>query len=189
MLQKKSVLYGWRKSQHMNNLIGLISFLLFCTFGLIAQEPDSITETYASIKNKGIPATWSSLKAIQHDWIKIEKDEKGYLIYDPCDGGTPTIHLENGQITINWQLEGESYSYEKFTRIKGNNAFRLTAYRESGTFDVYCKIYDAKNGIVCWEFEGQKWYMTTLENAKAFRTVHNNCPYEKKRELEFEPFE
>lgn len=171
----------------MKTLLQLL--FIVASFALQAQEPDSITITYPTIKNKGIPASWSSLKAIQNDWIKIEKDSLGYLIYDPCDGGTPTIHLENGHLTINWQLEGESSSIDKFTRIKGNNAFRLTAYRDNIGFDVYCKIYDAKKGIVFWEFEGQKWFMTTIENARAFRTVHNNCPFEKKHELEFEPIE
>lgn len=150
-----------------------------------------ITITYPKINLRKIEKNWKSLNAIQKEWIKVEKDKEGYLIYEPCDGNTETIKFENGSININWRIEGEKYNYEKFTRMTGNNSFRLDAYiiESQKSFEVSAKIVDSENGIVLWEFDGVKWLMTPKENYKSFRIVKNNCKTEKKKELEFLPIE
>lgn len=149
----------------------------------------NITTSYPKINLRKIPKTWKSLNAIQKEWIKVEKDKDGFLIYQPCDGNTETIKFENENIHINWKIEGEKYSYEKFTRITGNSSFRLDAHgiESKKDFEINARIVDYKNGIVLWEFNGVKWLMTPKENYKSFRIIKNNCETEKKKELEFMP--
>ena len=169
------------------------TFFIFTTlliFNCFSQktETDTITITQPKTTNKGIAKSWESMKAFQYKWIKVEKDEKGYLIYDPCEGNPPTISIEDGRIIIDYNVEEPlSYSIEKITRLKGNKAVFISCFREADNkqIDIECKIFDTKNGLVCWEFEGHKWYMTPYENSNSFRQIINNCPLNKKKELTF----
>ena len=176
----------------MKNLICIfiIFNILFCK-GQTKTTELNITTTYPKISLRKIPKTWKSLTAIQKEWIKVEKDIDGYLIYEPCVGDTETIKFEHGNININWRIEREKYSYEKFTRITGNNSFRLDAYgiENKKNFKIKATIIDHINGIVLWEFDSVQWLMTPKENYKSFKIVKNNCDTEKKTELEFLPIE
>ena len=186
----------------MKNLIYIFILfnVLFCNGQSKTTETENIqnkngelhiTTTYPKINHRRIPKTWKRISAIQKEWIKVEKDKDGYLIYKPCDGNTETIKFDNGNININWRIEGEKYSYEKFTRITENKSFRLNAYgiESKKSFEIQARIVDSKNGIVLWEFNGVKWLMTPKENYKSFRIIKNNCETEKKPELEFLPID
>lgn len=173
------------------NVIKSILLLILCSsaFGQVKNNKQDIVITEPTSKKTKIPKTWKSLNVIQKEWIKVERDEKGYLIYDPCDGATPTIKLEKGYLVINSGFESEKFSYEKFTRLTDNNAFRLDVGNpETKTsFEVKAKIIDYKNGIVLWEFSSVRWLMTPAENKNSFRNIQNNCPKGKKKELKFLP--
>lgn len=150
-----------------------------------------LTITYPKINHREIPQTWKSLDAIQKDWIKVEKDKDGYLIYLPCDGETETVKLD-GRLTINWRIEQpQKFELEKFTRITENKGFRADGYdiEKKIGFEIKARIVDYKNGIVLWEFNGIKWLMTPKENFKSFRIIKNNCEVEKRKELDFLPIE
>ena len=151
----------------------------------------NLTTTQPKINLRKIPKTWKSLSAIQQEWIKVEKDNHGYLIYEPCDGSTETIKFEKGFLMINGRIEGDRYYYEKFTLINGNSSFRLDAsnLESKEGFEIKAKIVDYKNGIVLWELNEEKWLMTPKENFKSFRIIKNNCKTEKKPELQFLPIE
>lgn len=153
------------------------------------NHPLDITITYPKLNLRLIPKTWKSLKAIQKQWIKVEKDTDGYLIYDPCDGSTATIEFVKTGIFINWGIEGQNYYIDKFTRLTGNKAFRMDAGNTVKGFEIKARIVDSENGIVLWEFDGVKWLMTPKENQKYFRIIKNNCISEKRAELEFLPIE
>ena len=57
------------------------------------------------------------------------------------------------------------------------------------SFEIQAKIVDYKNGIVLWDFDGTKWFMTPKENYAKFRIIKNNCKTEKIKELDFLPIE
>lgn len=179
----------------MKTLIPFFVLLITLTSNGQAKNNNSETNlitTYPKIYNREIPKIWKSRNVIQKDWIKIEKDKNGYLIYHPCDGKTETIKLEGSRLTINWRLEeSQKFELEKFTRLTKNNAFRADAYdfKNKIGFEINAKIVDFKNGIVLWEFNGNKWLMTPKENIKAFRIIKNNCKTAKKKELVFLPIE
>lgn len=139
-----------------------------------------------SDKPKTFPSSWKSIGDIQKKWIMLERDSLGYVVYNPCDGGTPRIYIDSGYVTIYWQLDGPSkLSIDKFTRLRGNQAFYMNATNESGTIDFTVEIKDAKRKLVLWTFGGMKWVMTPVEQAKYFRQVNNPCRDEKKPEKQF----
>jgi len=50
---------------------------------------------------------------------------------------------------------------------------------------ISAEIIDAEKGLVFWEFNGEKWIMTPLENSKNFRHIKNNCPDYKRVKMNF----
>ena len=191
------------KKKNVKNLIYIfVSFVILSCNGQSKTEVKkakekqnadlNLTITYPKTKSREIAKTWKSVNAIQKDWIKVEKDRDGYLIYQPCDGKTETIKLEGARITINWKIENpQKFDLEKFTRLTENNAFRADGYDSEKKigFEIKARIVDYKNGIVLWEFNGNRWLMTPKENYKTFRIVKNNCETEKKKEIDFFPIE
>ncbi|MGQ7944722.1 hypothetical protein [Flavobacterium sp. WC2509] len=187
----------------MKNLIYIfVSFVILSCHGQSKTEDKKTNEkhnaeldltiTYPKINLRKIPKTWKSLNTIQKDWIKVDKDKNGYLIYQPCDGITETVKLEGAILTINWRIENsQKFELEKFTRLTENDAFRADAYDVENKigFEIKARIIDYKNGIVLWEFNGNKWLMTPKENFKSFRIIKNNCETQKKKELDFLPIE
>jgi hypothetical protein len=71
----------------MKNLIYfLVLFIPFSIKGQTKTEKDkkpemSLTTTFPKINHREISKTWKSINAIQKEWVKIEKDKDGYLIY------------------------------------------------------------------------------------------------------------
>lgn len=51
----------------------------------------------------------------------LERDSNGYLIYSPCDGSTPEIIIKNDSLTIQWQLEKETYKLKKILKQTTEN--------------------------------------------------------------------
>ena len=98
--------------------------------------------------------------------------------------------MGSGRLIINWRFEdAQTFELEKFTRLTKNDAFRADCYDVENRigFEIKAKIVDYKNGIVLWEFNGNKWLMTPKENFKSFRIINNNCETGKEKELEFLP--
>ena len=170
------------------NILKSIFLLTICisTYGQRKYNDPSITVTEAKLKETKIPA-FENLNTIPKEWIKVEKDGDGYLVYDPCDGSTPSIRIEKENIIINSNLESETYNYGKYKTIVENKSFKLEAWDEKYklSFIITAKIIDYEKGITLWTFDGQSWLMIPIENRDGFRMIKNNCPTEKKPELTF----
>ena len=135
-------------------------------------------------------SSWTNLEDIPKKWIKLERDSMGYLVYKPCNGGTPVISIDTGYVTIHWQLDApEKLAIEKFTRLKGNKAFYINAGNQNSRFDFIAEIKDNKKSLILWTFGGNKWITTPFENKKNFRQIDNPCPTEMKPEKHFLPIE
>lgn len=116
----------------------------------------------------------------------VERDSLGYLVYDPCDGGTPMITIDSGYITIYWQLDAPTkFVINKFTRLTGNRSFYINAAAEDGNMEFTVEIKNGKQKLVLWTFGDFKWVMTPLRFKNLFRQVNNPCPTEKKPEKQF----
>lgn len=140
------------------------------------------------IQDANIPQKWNGLNEIQKNWIQLEADENGFLIYIPCKGVTPTLKFEHDQLIItNQNGLATAYEYDKFTRLNGNQSFRLTAFSKENhqQFEVSARIINAKKGIVLWTINGDKKYMTPIEKEAHFRRIINSCEGIERMEKEF----
>ena len=118
--------------------------------------------------------TWKSLEDIPKKWIKVERDSLDYLVYDPCNGGTPIIAIDSGYVTIYWQLDGPSkLVINKFTRLKGDRSFYISAADDGGNMEFSATIKNDKQKLFLWTFGDFKWVMTPYENKVKFRHVDN----------------
>lgn len=134
--------------------------------------------------------SWKSRNDIADKWIMVERDSAGYLVYDPCNGSTPMITIENGYINIYWQLDAPSkLVINKFTRLKGNKSFYVNASDEGVNLEFNVEIKDAKQKLALWTFGEFKWVMTPFEYKSKFRQVDNPCRTVMKPEKQFLPVE
>ena len=134
--------------------------------------------------------TWNSLRDIPRKWIMVERDSIGYLVYDPCDGGTPMISIDSGYVAVYWVLDApRKLVVNKFTRLTGNRSFFIDAADEYGNIVFTATLKDEKQNLVLWTFDDFKWVMTPFENKDSFRLVDNPCPNEMKPEKQFLPVE
>ena len=165
--------------------------LIFCisSYGQEKYEKQNIVITEAKLKNTKIQNLWVDLNSVPREWVKIERDENGYLIYDPCDGSTPSIKVHNEYLTVSYGLKTETFRYGKFKTIVENKSFRIEAYdtRYNIWFIIKAKIIDDEKGIVLCTFDGMKWLIIPVENIDGFRKIKNDCLTEKKPELTFLP--
>ena len=162
---------------------------VYQTVNNLSRQELDLKTTPAKPGSRKIPARWKSLQAIQKDWIGVEKDKKGYLIYDPCCGTTNTISFKDGSLFIKWWMEDAyEFRYEKFTRVTGNKSFRMDAVQENLEMqtEIIATIYDNEEGLVLWQFGDHQWLMTPLENVQKFRHIKNNCPDYKRHEITFD---
>ena len=152
------------------------------------SEKLDLTIIQPKSENREIPKSWKNLGSIQQNWIKVEKDKEGYLIYEPCDGETPTIKLDKGYLLVKPQIEPEAvFVINEFKRTKNNTGLLIYVY-PGNTKEIsfaYAEIIEPKNGLVLWEIGGEKLLMTPIENAVNFRKIKNNCPDYKRGELKF----
>jgi hypothetical protein len=135
-------------------------------------------------------SSWKIVDDIPKRWGMLERDSSGYIIYNPCDGGTPRIRLDSGFVTVYWQLDAPSKLHiNKFTLLDGNRSFNIIASNEEEKMEFNATIKKETPLLVLWQFGDYKWVMTDDEHKANFRIVDNPCPTEMKREKQFLPVE
>ena len=141
---------------------------------------------------------WTSLNKFPKEWTQVERDSIGYLVYDPCSGGTPRIKIKSDSITIIWPLEFEKHPVENFNRVN-DTTFTIQYSRKDFTNEITSKdqfeikVVDYKRKLILWKWklydEEIKWIMTPDNHANSFRQVNNPCPHDKIPEKVFLPIE
>jgi hypothetical protein len=135
-------------------------------------------------------SSWKSVDDIPKRWGILERDSSGYIIYNPCNGGTPRITLDSGVVTVYWQLDAPSKLHiTKFTLQDGKRSFNISANNEDEKMEFNATIKKETPLLVLWQFGDYKWVMTDDEHKANFRIVDNPCPTEMKREKQFLPVE
>lgn len=155
------------------------------------KEKLKIVETKPTKAITPFKEKWARGK-IPTKWIRVEKDEKGYLIYEPCDGDTPIIDFAKNKnlVEINYNVESENIDYEYISYIQNDNNLFINLSKDKKEIKSFrIKEYDAKNQLVTIEFDGVKWLMTPYENKNTFRKLENICKDHKVSELEFLPID
>lgn len=167
-----------------------------------SDTTNSVVEQIDSIDNSSstpaFPATWESLSAIQRSWIKLERDKDGYLIYEPCDGVTPTIFLDDStstDVAIYWEDNTSSKMYtNKCTRVKGREAFYRSTANKDDEVEIYAEIKDVDRRLVLWKFATKNrgsfyWVMTPIEFKDEFRFIKDSCGTQSSEPRKFLPVE
>ena len=144
---------------------------------------------------------WNNKSEVFGNWIKLERDNKGYLIYNPCNGNNNFININNDFAIFN--LSQELPDTLKVNDIKVSNSLREIVF--STTHEFYninssLKIidFDKKLYLLKWKLitksnnniqrEG-KMMVTKSNYSKSFRLINNPCNKEKTTELKFLPIE
>lgn len=150
---------------------------------------------------------WSNFNDFPKDWVMLERDSLGYLVYYPCDGSTPQIKINKDTLTIQWQNEEQKTLIEKFTRVTDDKFFIKCWGTIAGedllelpTINFEVRVVDRKRKLVHWKWvrdfkppvyirDSTSWIMTPIDFIDDFRKVDNPCETMKKPEKEFLPIE
>lgn len=155
-------------------------------------KTDTIVVTLPKTQNTKIPKIWKNKKSIQKEWIHIEKDFKGYLNYDPCDGEAEQIYITENYIRIEWAMEEpEKFKILKFNFANGSRIFTFTAINKEYRNQIQgsAQILDSEKGVVLWEINGFRWLTVPIANIDQYRKIENICVNNKVVELEFLPIQ
>ncbi len=137
-----------------------------------------------------------NLKYIYGDWIKLERDTNGYLVYDPCNGDNPRIRIEKGTLIMHHTLDSpDTLAIDTFM-IDGQKAnLCIVASSENSLYRFEVTVPDEADKLVLWRIRqiddsGDYQYqqvMTPKEYEKGFRHIDNPCPDSMKPEIQFLP--
>ncbi|KFC22204.1 hypothetical protein [Epilithonimonas lactis] len=169
----------------------IIVFIAVISSIIISCEKNkkrNILETKPTSSTHSFQKDWAR-KNIPQKWIEIKKDEKGYLIYQPCEGNTVTIDFNaNSGIEIINQLEIKKIEYDIRDEINSDAKFFINfSKNKKQVFEIEATEYDSKNQIALFKIENHYFLMTPFENKDSFRKIQNMCVKEKVDELEFLP--
>jgi hypothetical protein len=147
------------------------------------------------------------MKAFPKRWTMVQRDSIGYLIYIPCDGSTPEININKHLLTVQWQLESQTYEIKNIVRTSAGK-YQLECYETTNgkiiegrpIIDFQIKLVDNQKNLYLWTWitnindhqsskDTTRWIMIPSKYANNFRKVDNPCPTKKKAEKTFLPIE
>lgn len=155
----------------------ILSLLLFCC---------------AFSNQSSLPESWEQ-STFPEVWVKLEKDKKGYMIYEPCDGSTPAIVVKKDTLHMDWQLESQTHMIRGFKKTdKDHYVIHCYGVVMEGAVihgvsarDYEVTVLDREKKLVRFDAIGLEehdtisWVMTPREYAKEFRTVKQVCKSKK----------
>lgn len=155
--------------------------------------------------NKKVIETWkidtAAWKSLPHKWVGLERSNTGYVVYEPCDGVTPTFDLDSLKLKIagQWQDGVIAFSIRDFQKI-GKHEYRIIS-EEEGWARLELNLKRVKPSLNLWLLNGfikerqrdmqqaLTWVVTTKMNAEKFPVIKNPCPTQKVPEKTFLPIE
>ncbi|WP_334058385.1 hypothetical protein [Polaribacter sp. P097] len=144
---------------------------------------------------------WKEKSEVLGTWIKLERDDKGYLIYDFCEGNNNFIGITKNNIIYNLSQESPDTLKIDFIKIlKTKNEIEFSGSHEFYSIKSILKIIDSKNNLYLlkWELQPKssseklrkgKMMITRKDHEKYFRFIDNPCDNVKIPEKEFLPVE
>jgi hypothetical protein len=143
-------------------------------------KPDTIQP---SVSPSGRLEKWKSLDKVHRNYTMVQRDNQGYLIYQPGNDIIPTIQLTGGYVTIRMnKSDSLKLSIDKFTREEGNKSFFIYAADKNVEGEFIARIVDPIRKLVLWKFyidnrknNGEKkiytWLMIPGDYKKELRQV------------------
>ena len=144
---------------------------------------------------------WKENSELFGTWINLERDDKGYLIYGPCDGNNNFIILTKDNVIYDLGHESpDTLKVDSIRILKTTNEIEFSSTHDFYSIKSILKIidFDKKLYLLKWELTPKnnkndlrkgKMMMTRKEYEKDFRFIDNPCDYGKIHEKEFLPIE
>ena len=144
---------------------------------------------------------WKNKSEIIGTWVNLERDDKGYLIYDPCDGNNNYITITENNAIYDLGHEGpDTLKINSVKILSTSNEIEFLSTHEFYTIKSIMKIidFDKKLYLLKWELSPKnspndlrkgKMMMTRKKYEKDFRFIDNPCDYGKIPEKIFLPIE
>lgn len=179
-------------NQNMENVQAETTFI---------SEKEAVVDNDIIDTSLAFPDKWQKLTDIRGVWTNLEKEQNAYVIYNPIEGSTPLIKIdEQDVITIYWANDGPNkFLIMNSSIISKGTEMLLEAENEDGIKAKFiARILDKNKKLVFWKFTinwsitlggvmDYKWVTTKKEFEKAFKMVdYKNSP-NVKGEREFEP--
>ena len=143
--------------------------------------------TAFQIRNKPYLST-----KLPQKWTQLSRSENGYVVYQPCDGSTPTVEIKNSNLLINWQLESDLHTIKAILQTS-DSTFKLDC--DNANLDISVKWLNKEHLTALWKFQysGEnkvlKWVMCPTKLKSRFPFVENPCPTGKIKEKTFLPID
>jgi hypothetical protein len=157
------------------------------------SDNDAISYYEKEISKKYKPIK-VDLKDFPRHWISLKKLNNEFVIYEPCDGQTPSYAINETSIVFVHQLEGDADLISKLKKLSGNEI-----EVELNTIPQKTKSEKAELTIKPTEFENvyeltysfdnvmSKQFVTPNNKASEFDIIVNHCP--KRKRMEFNGFD
>lgn len=137
---------------------------------------------------------WNNLDDLNGYWIELERDKEGYFLYDPCDGETPRMIIDNKSILLKHQIE-EPTKFEITEYNVTDDVISIKSQNENLTAEFVFKLVNQKQNLILFKWNYPKYknkgkrVITRLKLAEKLRMVKDPCDIEKVPEQEFLPVE
>ena len=135
---------------------------------------------------------WTSIDDLIGIWTELQRDNKGYLHYIPCDGETPGIEITKDSVLLIPQLENPiAFRIDQFSIER--DSLSITASSKELNAVLTFKVVDPKEQqlLLKWYFPKSqnrgKQILTRNQLLVNYRSVDNTCVTEKRPELQFLP--
>ncbi len=144
---------------------------------------------------------WKDTSELQGTWVNLERDQNGYLIYNPCDSGyKSSIVVDKGEIIIRMGHEGaDTLKISSVEILNSLNEIEIFGNHEYYSIKSTLKIIDFEKKLYLFKWEikpsgsmeirNGKMMMTRKEFESDFRFIDNPCDSGRVPEKKFLPVE
>ena len=130
------------------------------------------------------------LKDFPRHWISLKKLNNEFVIYEPCDGQTPSYSINETSVVFVHQLEGDADLISEIKNL-GENEISLELRTipqktESEKAELTIKPTEFKNVYeLTYSFDDiiNKQFVTPNEKVSEFDIIVNHCPTRKRMEF------
>jgi hypothetical protein len=158
---------------------------------------DSLLSALARRMPETPPAPWTTT-TLPRRWTNLEMTDTAFVVYDRCDGATPTIAIGRDTLAVNFVWEAEHFVRPVITRL-ADDRFRIDAELTypcdsaptPTRFDITVLDWTTGLSTVHWQWQGcgagddRTWLMVPSANTPSFATIERVCRENKLLEHEF----
>jgi len=130
------------------------------------------------------------LKGFPRHWISLKKLNNEFVIYEPCDGNTPSYEINENSVLFFHQLEADADLISELKKLRENEiALELNTIPQktkSEKAELTIKPTEFKNVYeLAYSFDKvvSKQYVTPNDKVSEFDIIVNNCPTMKRMEF------